>query len=282
MLKSPLPLFAVFAVPFGVIIGWLQWLQIRRARRWRRPFHDMARPAGWSLQDRVEDLQGYMVIDMMMAPCCGLIGWSLQEPSAMIVGGLGSVAFTYRAIQKIRRAADARLGLRGEQLVGQMLDRHTSSAFHVFHDLEIKEGSKKPWNIDHVVVTASGVFAIETKTRRKPVGASEDHPSHRVIFDGLRLIFPPPLKRDSFSVDQTKRAADWLAEKLAKLNGIEIAVTPVLVLPGWWVDIKGKGDVCVLNPKGIARFLEGRHVIHSPERFRAICGQLDELCRVKF
>lgn len=264
------------------MIGWLEWLRRHRARTWRKPFQDMARPAGWSLQDRADDLQGNMLISLMLVPCGGLISWMAQGTIGIATGSVASLAFIYVTARRILRLADARLGLRGEQLVGQMLDRHASSAFHVFHDLEIKEGSKKPWNIDHVVVTASGVFAIETKTRRKPVGSSEDHPSHRVIFDGLRLIFPPPLKGDSFSVDQTKRAADWLAEKLAKLNGIEIAVTPVLVLPGWWVDTQGKGDVVVLNPKAMSRFMEGRRAIHSPERLRAICGQLDEWCRVRF
>lgn len=48
---------------------------------------------------------------------------------------------------------------------------------------------KKPPSLDHVIVAPSGVYAVETKTRRKrkaPPGKKDNE----VIFDGNALAFP--------------------------------------------------------------------------------------------
>lgn len=74
--------------------------------------------------------------------------------------------------------------------------------------------------------------------------------------------------------------ATWLAGKLTALNGCPITVSPVLVLPGWWVDAKGKDPVAVFNPKGPPGFLEGRASVLSEKQFRAINAQLEERCQI--
>ena len=69
--------------------------------------------------------------------------------------------------KQIRSLANYFLGLRGERLVGEMLHSMLKDGFEVFHDFPI-EPDGKTGNIDHILVGPNGVFAIETKTYRKP------------------------------------------------------------------------------------------------------------------
>ena len=200
---------------------------------------------------------------------------------ALILGLLSCSYFIYRAKRRFLEYSNHRLGLLGEQVVGQIIDRLSSDSIRVFHDLEVNEPGKKPWNIDHVVLTPSAIYAIETKTRRKPRGIAPDgQQGHKVIFDGNQLRFPAPMKADRFGIEQAQRNAVWLADKLTSLNGTSIPVTPVLVLPGWWIDAKGKGSVTVINPKGLPKFLTPRQPLLSDDRFRAINAQLEERSRI--
>lgn len=135
--------------------------------------------------------------------------------------------------------------------------------------------------MDHVVLTPAGVFCIETKCRRKPRGMSPDgQQGHKVIFDGQQLIFPSPMGADRHGVDQATRNASWLSNKLTALNGTAIPVEPILVLPGWWVEMKIKGPVIVMNPKGLGSVLNGRKPILSDAQQRAIYAQLEERCKI--
>ncbi len=114
-----------------------------------------------------------------------------------------------------------------------ILDQVSSDTIRVFHDLEVRELGKKPWNIDHIVITPAGVFVIGTKTRRKPCGTAPDgQQAHKVIFDGQQLKFPHPMGYDRRGLVQAQANATWLSGKLTGLNGCAVPVTPVLVLPG--------------------------------------------------
>lgn len=199
----------------------------------------------------------------------------------LITGFIACSILFYRASRFILRYSNHRLGYLGEQVVGRILDQLSSDSVRVFHDLEIREPGKKPWNIDHIVLTPAGVFCIETKARRKPRSIAPDgQQSHKVIFDGQQLIFPHPMKPDRYGIDQALRNAEWLAEKLTSLNGTPIPVFPALVFPGWWVDAKGKGEVTVLNPKQLRSLLSSKSATLPADRQRAISNQLEERCRI--
>jgi hypothetical protein len=280
-------LVIVPGIPVLAFVVWLKWFVARTEERYRRPFDDMPRPAGWSLQNRTIDLMDQVLINMMGGIMVGVISF-VAAPSAkgnstvMLIAGFAACSFMlFRSARLLIRARNHRLGFLGEQVVGQILDRLSSDSIRIFHDLEVREPGRKPWNIDHVAVTPAGVFAIETKTRRKPRGDAPDgQQGHKVIFDGQQLRFPAPMSADRHGLDQTQRNADWLSGKLTALNGCAIHVTPVLVLPGWWVEAKSKGPVNVLNPKGLRSFLNGRAPILAAERQSAIAAQLEERCRI--
>jgi hypothetical protein len=277
-------------LPSLPLVGLLTWMLAtakKREQQFRRPFDEMPRPAGYSLQTRTADIMDKFTEDLMLCIVCGVASWSIwlsDKRLFWVALGLGLIfcsIFAFRAKGRIVTYWNHRLGLLGEQVVGLILDRLSSDSIHVFHDLEVVEPGKKPWNIDHVVLTPAGVFAIETKTRRKPKDTgSGGQAGHKVIFDGQQLLFPAPMQADRHGIDQAQNNADWLAGKLTDLNGTPIPVSPVLVLPGWWVEGKGKGSVAVLNPKGLPSFLTGRPSIFPDRQFRAIHAQLEERCRI--
>lgn len=127
-------------------------------------------------------------------------------------------------IKARRRAVD---GLRAELTVAQSLAPLTAEGAMVFHDVP-GEG----YNLDHVVVAQGAVFAVETKSRRKP--AASGSASARVRYDNRQLFFPNGA--DEKSVEQAAYQAKWL-EKYLRDGGIQnVRVIPVLALPGWYVE----------------------------------------------
>jgi hypothetical protein len=146
----------------------------------------------------------------------------------------------------------------------------------VFHDIPAEAGGHK-FNIDHVAVGTAGVFAIETKTRRKgrvPPGFEE----HKVAYDGRQLIWP--WGEDDFGLRNAEDRARWLTDWLNKMTGLGITAKPVLVLPGWYVVAKGIGTVTVLNQKQLAgAILRAQPGVLTGEQVDLIARQLDAVCR---
>jgi hypothetical protein len=134
------------------------------------------------------------------------------------------------------------------------------------------------WNIDHVVVGPPGVFLIETKARNRVRGRS-DQPAHKVYVRGNRLQFPSG--EDLKAIPQAERNAKWMAEYLTKKTGEKVEVEALVVLPGWFVEIKQppSNGTGVMNAKYMGQYLRGRPVRLPEAQVRRIIGQLDEKCR---
>src|SRR3546814_1943600 len=99
----------------------------------------------------------------------------------------------------------ARDGLVAEQMTGQLLNRLIGPDCIVTHDLPC-EG----FNIDHIVIAPRAVYAVETKSFRKPRGSSNDS-HYKVTFDGEALRFPD--WGDDAPVIQARRQAKWRSEE---------------------------------------------------------------------
>jgi hypothetical protein len=61
-------------------------------------------------------------------------------------------------------------GARGEEHVGELLDRLTDGPWQVIHDATLGRG-----NIDHIVIGPGGVFTVETKSHPGPVHVRRVH-----------------------------------------------------------------------------------------------------------
>lgn len=146
---------------------------------------------------------------------------------------------TARMVSSARQVARYTDGLAAELAVAQSLTRLVGQDAFVFHDFPADK-----FNIDHIVVGRSAVFAVETKSRRKPSATGKA--SARVKYDGSRLTFPDHI--ETKPVEQAAYQAKWLQTFLASGVGEPVRVVPVLSLPGWYVDGASKRpDVLVTN-----------------------------------
>jgi hypothetical protein len=270
-----------------IILGWALY---RRKRKFRAatldPFTDMPlRPPGESTRQKIETLQEEFdehVTVLFMVSFMGfalnfLFGGKHQPWAALaalaVVSGL--VLLRGRKIFALQQQRwDYRLGFTGERVVGEALNQLQADGFLVFHDLPF-DG----FNIDHVIVGPPGVFAIETKTRRKPAQLKGSARA-TVVFDGKSLHYPGR-NPESHGLEQAARNAKTLSLWLVKSTGEQVSAQPVLALPGWWVERRAAGPVNVLNPKEIRRSFTFRpELALKPDQIQRIAHQLTERCRL--
>ncbi len=193
---------------------------------------------------------------------------------AVAVSALIYVALRFEKEAKLRR--DCYLGFLGERAVGEELNQLMADGWSVFHDVPFHDNpNAKPFNVDHVVVGSGGLFAIETKTRRKKKEAD----GHKVSFNGQTLDYP--WGSEDWGVNQAQQRANHLGQWLSKKLQTDIAASPVLVLPGWFVHRTGKSDVRVINEGEIPTLFRDEHkaACMRTETVVAVRALLDERCR---
>lgn len=278
----------------ATLLGVVVWKAKRRKEKPPLEFK-LLRGAGESLRRRLakfdEDLASNALFVMAAPVLVGLtVGGAFLKflkPADVtqfwLMGGLTALAFVVALIFSIRlcmrslgRYRNDRLGYLGERAVGEALEPLSALGYRVFHDVPAEIAGKK-FNVDHVVIGQNGIFALETKTRRKG-RVRPGFEAHKVIYDGKQLIWP--WAEDSFGLQQAEGRARWLSEWINKMTGISVAAKPLLVLPGWYVVPKALGTVSVLNHKqlvgAITRSPAG---VLAPDQVDLIARQLDNLCR---
>ena len=269
-------LIGSFGLLFGLLAAFSWWW----TREVRTPVREkLLRPPGESLRRELESIDEKLVLWIgayaLGSTLVAII--PVRATDRPIRAVLGAATLVFLAIAAIhlmillKRRRDFAIGFSGERLVGEELGRLAAEGFQVFHDFP----TGTIGNIDHVVVAQSGVFAVETKTRRKGRGA-KDQPNYIVVLDGYTLSFPHG--KDSRGLQQAKRNADWLSAYLTKATGEPTTVEAVLTLPGWFIDRRGKGAVRVLSQKEFRSGLAGAAII-APEQLQRIAHQLDQRCR---
>jgi hypothetical protein len=82
-------------------------------------------------------------------------------------------------------------------------------------------------------------------------------------------------------VKQAQRNAQWLANYLCNKTGESVEITPLVVLPGWFVKTTTKGNfrVNVMNATFLVGFLQRQTEVIDPAQVRRIITALDEKCR---
>ena len=83
-------------------------------------------------------------------------------------------------------------------------------------------------------------------------------------------------------LEQAERNARWLATTLQAELGEPVPVTPILTLPGWWVEQKPSRDsrICrVANPKVLPALLPVGAVVLDQRQINAVAAKLEARCR---
>lgn len=208
--------FAVAIAPYALFLLVLTVAHQRRKRDLKHPSTSfLLHPPGESLRLRLEQLDEALTDQVLsLVGVCAFIGlgaWAWQDSPAlsglMILIGLVTFAIfsgKLLAAQKLRR--DCYLGFLGERALGEELNQLLANGWSVFHDAEFSDNpGTKSFNVDHVVVGTGGLFAIETKTRRKKIKHSKSDPKNEVIFNGATLSFP--WGEENFGVREARERA---------------------------------------------------------------------------
>ena len=153
-----------------------------------------------------------------------------------------SLSKALRAFSKIRIA---RLGIEVEWAVSFALSKISDNRVRVFHDVQAPN-----FNIDHVLTFPGGVLAIETKGRRKP-NVKNSKSSHKLTVEGEKIQFPH--YTDTSTVEQAKRQADWLSKQLTQSTGMSVVASPVVVIPGWFIEYKQKPVIPIMNHNSLTK-----------------------------
>ena len=277
-------------VPLGILVIVLKWSDNREKSLGRRvPVSEkLLRPPGESLRQKADNLNNEIddqVLWLVGFPVLLLIMYfaARQNPPPgfalawRVILAVTLIAYAVMAFGLARRRKfheRLRLGYRGERAVGEELNRLMLDGCRVFHDVPLS----KNWNLDHVVVAPSGVFAIETKTRMKQK-STPSQPAHEVVYaTEFASSFPTVTIRKSPT--QACDPAVRRAQLVTQDRHDSVKVKPILTLPGWWVTCKGEGEVAVLNPKMIrSAIITDDAPVLSPELVNDISRHLDKKCR---
>ena len=158
-----------------------------------------------------------------------------------------------------------KLGRDAELAVASELIELQSHGYQVFHDIQA-DG----FNIDHLVVGPTGIFAVETKGRHKRL---KDDINYKVKFDNNHLAFPSWF--ESKPLEQAQNQANWVNKWLYESTGFNTLVLPVLCFPGWFVELKQRPPFPIVSHKQIVKtILSMRQVSLNQEQQRAVCYQV--------
>lgn len=301
-----LPTALVLILMFGTSYILMAWKKISRQGK-RSPLkgYKLWRSPGESLIEKIDDCIDEITAHMVLIPISILcyspiyysqlfaltkgkpIGFnfyfSLSANGALIVYCIWRIVKTWSAKHNYL------LGLDGETYVGQQLNHLMLLGCRIYHDFQ----TTKQGNIDHIVVSPAGVFAVETKGKFKP-DKKRGKVDAKVVYNGKKLKFSDVVVTDQ-PLQQSKELANTLSKELSSSIGKEISVTPVVALPGWWVELQAPlKDVRIFNGKLVEdtgqfdaekikrtfffQTNQGKGCLPQ-DLFTAIVHRLDEKCR---
>ena len=280
LLQAILPLVAILG--FYGVLNIFSKLYDHSKRRKRTPLaRQLLRSPGQSLRNQIEDvsldISATAVVLLLLVPVYLAIfqNAAITTSERIVIVSIviiAAILMLRKLWKSFNRRNNLRLALDCEMAVGQELNQLMLQGCNVYHDFPAEK-----FNIDHVVVCAQGVLAIETKGRSKPTevrGAA----GATVVYDGNGLRFPGGFDKDS--IEQAKRQARWLSSWLTSAVGDPVVVHPVLALPGWYIEREKPADIVIFNgknPELLLKWINGSKL--SDTMITRITHQIGQRCR---
>lgn len=273
-------LLVVLVIPSFAVMKYFDFKNRKRESPLNRK---LLRNPGHTLCERIDgltkEIMENFIIFLIISICIYNISeeyYLLQKNGAMPALFLGiffmiglTIYFYVKNFNILEERNKLRLAYECELIVGQQLQNTLINGFKIFHDFPAEK-----FNIDHIAIGPSGVFAIETKGRAK--FTKKEKRNWEVKFDGRKLKFPG--WEEDEPILQTKRQATWLCKWIREATGEEVRVVPVLALPGWYVDLQYGSDVVVyngMNPYFLAKYPASL----TESQVRIIANQIENMCR---
>jgi hypothetical protein len=280
-------ILAALSVGPGLALFFLLRRKARRRAAKRSPLGiKLLRGPGHTVREQLDEATYDMTWDLVVIsviPLLVLAIYLAQAHTRSIVGmlhlaplyaiaALGVVVFVLlRMLKRGEQLDRLKTGYDAEVAVGQELDRLMRQGAYVFHDVPGEN-----FNVDHVVVSHAGVFAIETKGYTK-LTKIKGKDAATVLFDGALLSFPG--WTTSEPLEQADRQAQWVAKWVSRAVAERVEVRPVLALPGWFVKRDAEGPVRVVSGGELPWLLRDRRPVLPTTLVDRIAHQLEQRCR---
>lgn len=280
-LDGLIPIFLML-IPTALVVGYIVYSRKRASKLRKNPINNaLLRSPGESLWEKIEkynlDIDLYLTF-MFVIPLLAYISYLKSNKTVFVSVTLTvlGVAFTFYAAYKLIKLIKAKnkltLGYDAELAVGQELNGLMRDGYYVFHDFLADN-----YNIDHIVIGATGVFAVETKGRSKPI-QSDGKSEFRVKYDGKQLTFPTWTETEP--LEQAKRQASSLQKWLSSAVGEPVEVKPILVIPGWFIERTSNHGIIVINGKNPLNIFGKTNGVELNKKLIAqVAHQLDQRCR---
>ncbi len=272
--------------PAILVVAYITYHNKRLIKVRKSPLNtNLLRSPGESIYEKIESTQydiDFSLTFLFILPLMAYIFYLKSNQSKfnsvtlLTLASIGIAYLSIKLVKQINARNKLTLGYEAELAVGQELNMLMRQGYYVFHDVNLDVTTNK-FNVDHVVLGKSGVFAVETKGRTKPV-KGDAKVNANVKYDGTQLNFPNWVEAEP--VEQAKRQANTLQKWLSSSVGEVVEVKPVLAIPGWFVDRVGKGDVDVINGKNSAGYFNGvKSQNLSDKLVSQIAHQLEQISR---
>ena len=221
---------SIFVPTLLVLVGLLAWRWVRSLDKRRSPLTvQFLNLPGEGLRKRIANHDDKFYEATAMAIAIGpimLSTWLLARLDKAGINwstlrfGAGDLIFAvtlitflgwalWRLIHHASKRRRALEGLNAELSVAHCLTPLIAEGAMVFHDFPADR-----YNIDHIVVARGVVFAIETKSRRKP--GEKGKASAQVRYDGRQLFFPKHV--ETKPIEQAAYQGKWLEQFLQYLQ----------------------------------------------------------------
>jgi hypothetical protein len=282
----PVIVFILSVGTIALLLTYREW-RAKRIAKSNPLTADLLRPPGYSLSVKIDDLTGDLLsyIGILgalpllvygMALSRIVIGDTLSLPDCVFYIVIGSTVVIW-GLSKISKTlterAKLRLGLDAEMFVGQELNHLMREGCYVYHDFPADK-----FNIDHIVIGPTGIFAIETKGRSKPSKGNDSQNNREVIYDGKYLKFPG--WTEAKPLEQATIQAKWLQDWITKAIGEPVKVRPVLAIPGWFIKRTEPNGIPVINGKNCtAFFLSSKVGLMDDTLVKRIAFSIEQRCR---
>jgi hypothetical protein len=245
---------------------------------------DLLRSPGESLQEQIDKITNDVLSNLLLIPIIPVFLYSIvlsnhsfsgkQLSSFQIIfyvafAILSNSYFCFSIYKLLQKKNLLRVGLECEVAVGQDLQNLLAHKFKVYNDFQTKK-----FNIDHIAIGPTGIFAIETKGRSKSV--KQENENWKVEFDGQKLKFPGWV--ETKPLEQAIRQANWLKNWIQQATAENINVVPVIALPGWYITRKSKSEIRVYNGKNSCFLAKGSAIL-TDKQIQTIAFQIEKECR---
>jgi hypothetical protein len=162
--------------------------------------------------------------------------WQLYLLLGFLVLAVGYALYqlisTFFARRQIKFLRDATIA------IGHQLQQISSGITQVYHDVKTSAGI-----IDHVVISQTGIYAINVVAKRAPRGGSVQLQDNALQFSN---------SKNSQSIVGLAAKANRLEKQFHQLLGHQVRVRSVIAAPGWEIGNQGSKCHLLVNERNVA------------------------------